>query len=127
MSIIHSYIYLLIKLLLVDTGVPYCIRSRCDFTLCDVCVFVSVRCKPGSFNLQADNPHGCQMCFCFGHSLACSSSHQHVAFNITSSFLEGNPSGNIGFDRLGYNIVKRYTCIMIESSQNLIIVRSMET
>ncbi|XP_026777854.3 laminin subunit gamma-3 [Pangasianodon hypophthalmus] len=46
------------------------------------------RCKPGSFNLQLDNPHGCQMCFCFGHSLACSSSNQHVTFNITSNFLE---------------------------------------
>ncbi|KAM9441406.1 laminin subunit gamma-3 isoform 2-T2 [Clarias gariepinus] len=46
------------------------------------------RCKPGSFNLQPGNAHGCQMCFCFGHSLACSSSNHHVQFNITSSFLE---------------------------------------
>ncbi|KAI4893038.1 hypothetical protein NFI96_020157, partial [Prochilodus magdalenae] len=46
------------------------------------------RCKPGSFNLQVDNPDGCQTCFCFGHSLACSSSSHHVAFNITSDFLE---------------------------------------
>lgn len=45
------------------------------------------RCKPGSFNLEQDNPDGCQMCFCFGHSLACLSSSQHVAFNITSDFL----------------------------------------
>ncbi|TSP36071.1 Laminin subunit gamma-3 [Bagarius yarrelli] len=44
------------------------------------------------FNVEGhacdSNPHGCQTCFCFGHSLACSSSNQHVAFNITSSFLE---------------------------------------
>ncbi|KAI5089365.1 laminin subunit gamma-3, partial [Silurus meridionalis] len=46
------------------------------------------RCKPGSFNFQPDNPQGCQMCFCFGHSRACSSSSQHVAFNITSNFLQ---------------------------------------
>ncbi|XP_062845266.1 laminin subunit gamma-3 [Trichomycterus rosablanca] len=46
------------------------------------------RCKPGSFNLQRDNSDGCQTCFCFGHSLACSSSSQHVTFNITSDFLD---------------------------------------
>uniref|UniRef100_A0A8B9L850 Laminin subunit gamma-3 n=1 Tax=Astyanax mexicanus TaxID=7994 RepID=A0A8B9L850_ASTMX len=46
------------------------------------------RCRPGSFNLQQDNPDGCQTCFCYGHSLACSSSSRHVAFNITSDFLE---------------------------------------
>ncbi|XP_066515117.1 laminin subunit gamma-3 [Hoplias malabaricus] len=58
------------------------------------------RCKPGSFNLQPDNPDGCQTCFCFGHSLACSSSSHHAAFNITSDFSEdangwvGEFSGN---------------------------------
>ncbi|XP_047665497.1 laminin subunit gamma-3 [Tachysurus fulvidraco] len=63
-----------------EDGRCHC-KSNVEGHTCD-------RCKPGSFNLQADNPHGCQMCFCFGHSLACSSSRQHVAFNITSSFLE---------------------------------------
>ncbi|KAL7834633.1 hypothetical protein SRHO_G00288800 [Serrasalmus rhombeus] len=53
------------------------------------------RCKPGSFNLQPDNPDGCQTCFCFGHSLACSSSSHHVALNITSDFLE-DPDGWVG-------------------------------
>uniref|UniRef100_A0A8C2D0V4 Laminin, gamma 3 n=1 Tax=Cyprinus carpio TaxID=7962 RepID=A0A8C2D0V4_CYPCA len=46
------------------------------------------RCKPGSFNLQLENPDGCKKCFCFGHSLACSSSNQYMAINITSDFLE---------------------------------------
>uniref|UniRef100_UPI003AAB3729 laminin subunit gamma-3 n=1 Tax=Centroberyx gerrardi TaxID=166262 RepID=UPI003AAB3729 len=46
------------------------------------------RCKPGTFNLQQENPAGCQSCFCFGHSLACSSSHHYAAVNITSDFLE---------------------------------------
>ncbi|XP_073695806.1 laminin subunit gamma-3 [Garra rufa] len=50
------------------------------------------RCKPGSFNLQLENPDGCKKCFCFGHSLACSSSNQHIAINITSNFLE-DPDG----------------------------------
>uniref|UniRef100_A0A671X8X7 Laminin, gamma 3 n=1 Tax=Sparus aurata TaxID=8175 RepID=A0A671X8X7_SPAAU len=47
------------------------------------------RCKPGFFNLQRGSPAGCQPCFCFGHSLACSSSNHYAAFNITSDFLEG--------------------------------------
>uniref|UniRef100_A0A672HK63 Laminin, gamma 3 n=1 Tax=Salarias fasciatus TaxID=181472 RepID=A0A672HK63_SALFA len=46
------------------------------------------RCRPGFFNLQQVNPAGCQPCFCFGHSLACSSSHRYAAVNITSDFLE---------------------------------------
>ncbi|XP_072530162.1 laminin subunit gamma-3 isoform X2 [Salminus brasiliensis] len=53
------------------------------------------RCKPGSFNLQQDNTDGCQACFCFGHSLACAPSSRHVAFNITSDFLE-DPDGWVG-------------------------------
>ncbi|XP_026859944.2 laminin subunit gamma-3 [Electrophorus electricus] len=53
------------------------------------------RCKPESFNLQLVNPDGCQTCFCFGHSVACSSSNQHVAFNITSDFLQ-DPDGWVG-------------------------------
>ncbi|KAM4634707.1 laminin subunit gamma-3 [Polymixia lowei] len=46
------------------------------------------RCRPGFFNLQQANPAGCQSCFCFGHSLACSSTNQHAAVNITSDFNE---------------------------------------
>uniref|UniRef100_A0A8C4NVY6 Laminin, gamma 3 n=1 Tax=Dicentrarchus labrax TaxID=13489 RepID=A0A8C4NVY6_DICLA len=46
------------------------------------------RCKPGFFNLQQVNPAGCQPCFCFGHSLACSSSSHYAAVNITSDFIE---------------------------------------
>uniref|UniRef100_A0A8C7XR11 Laminin, gamma 3 n=1 Tax=Oryzias sinensis TaxID=183150 RepID=A0A8C7XR11_9TELE len=47
------------------------------------------RCKPGFFNLQLQNPAGCQPCFCFGHSLACSSSNHYTPVNITSDFIEG--------------------------------------
>ncbi|TRY59547.1 hypothetical protein DNTS_012239 [Danionella cerebrum] len=50
------------------------------------------RCVPGSFNLQLENPEGCQNCFCFGHSTACSSSSQYMAINLTSDFLE-DPDG----------------------------------
>uniref|UniRef100_A0A3B5B3F7 Laminin subunit gamma-3-like n=1 Tax=Stegastes partitus TaxID=144197 RepID=A0A3B5B3F7_9TELE len=46
------------------------------------------RCRPGFFNLQQVNPAGCQPCFCFGHSLACSSSNHYAAVNITSDFIE---------------------------------------
>lgn len=47
------------------------------------------RCKPGFYNLGEANPEGCQACFCFGHSLACSSSSHHVVANISSDFMEG--------------------------------------
>ncbi|XP_023279771.1 laminin subunit gamma-3 [Seriola lalandi dorsalis] len=50
------------------------------------------RCKPGFFNLQQENPAGCQPCFCFGHSLACSSSGHYAAVNITSDFIEDQDS-----------------------------------
>ncbi|KAF7662191.1 hypothetical protein LDENG_00243610 [Lucifuga dentata] len=46
------------------------------------------RCKPGFFNLQQVNPAGCQLCFCFGHSLACASSTHYAAVNITTDFIE---------------------------------------
>nr|XP_055055591.1 laminin subunit gamma-3 [Misgurnus anguillicaudatus]XP_055055592.1 laminin subunit gamma-3 [Misgurnus anguillicaudatus]XP_055055593.1 laminin subunit gamma-3 [Misgurnus anguillicaudatus] len=67
-----------------EDGHCHC-RNNVEGQLCN-------RCKPGSFNLQLDNPEGCKKCFCFGHSLACSSSNQHVAVNITSDFLE-DPDG----------------------------------
>uniref|UniRef100_A0A8C6M167 Laminin subunit gamma 3 n=1 Tax=Nothobranchius furzeri TaxID=105023 RepID=A0A8C6M167_NOTFU len=47
------------------------------------------RCKPGFFNLQQENLAGCQPCFCFGHSRACSSSDRYAAVSITSDFIEG--------------------------------------
>ncbi|KAF3849317.1 hypothetical protein F7725_015814, partial [Dissostichus mawsoni] len=37
------------------------------------------RCRPGFFNLQHVNTAGCQACFCFGHSLACSPSNHYTA------------------------------------------------
>lgn len=46
------------------------------------------RCRPGFFNLQHVNTAGCQACFCFGHSLACSPSNHYAAVHITSDFLE---------------------------------------
>lgn len=53
------------------------------------CLTCLCRCKPGFYNLGEVNPEGCQACFCFGHSLACSSSSHHVVTNITSDFMEG--------------------------------------
>lgn len=63
-----------------------------DFFYARGCVCVRLctcRCKPGFFNLQQINPAGCQPCFCYGHSLACSSSNHYAAVNITSDFVEG--------------------------------------
>ncbi|XP_029024398.1 laminin subunit gamma-3 isoform X2 [Betta splendens] len=71
---------------IVDECRPQDGRCRCKASVegqsCD-------RCKPGFFNLQPVNPAGCQPCFCFGHSLACSSSTHYAAVNITSDFIEG--------------------------------------
>ncbi|KAJ8286885.1 hypothetical protein GJAV_G00044500 [Gymnothorax javanicus] len=53
------------------------------------------RCKPGSFNLASTNPAGCESCFCFGHSVACTSSSHYTAISITSDFVE-DPDGWIG-------------------------------
>ncbi|XP_047426599.1 laminin subunit gamma-3 [Mugil cephalus] len=61
-------------------GRCYC-KANVEGQSCD-------RCKPGFFNLQQENQAGCQPCFCFGHSLACSSSHHYAAVNITSDFSE---------------------------------------
>ncbi|KAJ8261358.1 hypothetical protein COCON_G00170810 [Conger conger] len=53
------------------------------------------RCKPGSFNLASELPAGCGSCFCFGHSVACTSSPRHSAISLTSDFLE-DPDGWTG-------------------------------
>ncbi|KAG9354246.1 hypothetical protein JZ751_012370, partial [Albula glossodonta] len=53
------------------------------------------RCKPGSFNLASDNTIGCESCFCFGHSVACTSSTRHSAVSIVSDFVE-DPDGWMG-------------------------------
>ncbi|KAJ3604809.1 hypothetical protein NHX12_026861, partial [Muraenolepis orangiensis] len=49
----------------------------------------SCQCKPNVEGQACDSPAGCQACFCFGHSLACSASTQHGAINITSHFHQG--------------------------------------
>ena len=43
-------------------------------------------CKPGFYNLDANLTLGCLSCFCFGHSIECKSSSNHVGFNIDASF-----------------------------------------
>ncbi|KAL4617434.1 laminin subunit gamma-3 [Arapaima gigas] len=58
------------------------------------------RCKPGFFNLAANKPSGCEACFCFGHSVACSSASQYTAINITSEFMN-DPDGWVGEFREG--------------------------
>ncbi|XP_069774751.1 laminin subunit gamma-3-like isoform X2 [Narcine bancroftii] len=45
-------------------------------------------CKSGSFNLQPHNPHGCINCFCYGHSVACTSALQFSEHHVVSIFLQ---------------------------------------
>ena len=52
-------------------------------------------CDPGTFNLQLNNPSGCQPCFCSGLYTTCISAPDYIAyltetyFNSSSSDLEG--------------------------------------
>ncbi|XP_062929717.1 laminin subunit gamma-1-like [Mobula hypostoma] len=43
-------------------------------------------CKSGTFNLQPHNPHGCVSCFCYGHSVACSSALEFREHQVVSTF-----------------------------------------
>ncbi|XP_032905150.1 laminin subunit gamma-3 isoform X1 [Amblyraja radiata] len=43
-------------------------------------------CKSGNFNLRPHNPHGCISCFCYGHSVACTSALQFSEHRVVSTF-----------------------------------------
>lgn len=47
------------------------------------------RCKPGYYDLSADNPGGCKQCFCYGHSQSCNSSNNYIVDTIVSNFARG--------------------------------------
>uniref|UniRef100_A0AAV2LC06 Laminin subunit alpha-1 n=1 Tax=Knipowitschia caucasica TaxID=637954 RepID=A0AAV2LC06_KNICA len=66
---------------------PLCSKCQCNLSgstnmdPCEECVckknvmgFNCDLCKPGFYNLQPENPHGCTDCFCFGVSDVCESS-----------------------------------------------------
>ncbi|XP_078499294.1 laminin subunit gamma-2 [Lissotriton helveticus] len=44
------------------------------------------RCKPGYYNLNAQNPEGCSQCFCYGHSSSCRSAQDYSIYEISSYF-----------------------------------------
>ena len=56
------------------------------------------RCKPGFFNLDADNRYGCLSCFCYGHSSICSSAAGFGEYRIKSNFESGSQKW-LGTDR----------------------------
>lgn len=76
------------------------------------------RCKPGFFNLGEENPAGCQPCFCFGHSVACTSASFYSATNITSDFYEGNNTITSHFNEIYLKTTTRhvYTLLIYRTS-----------
>lgn len=88
-----------------------------------VCV-CTYRCKPGFFNLQQVNPAGCQACFCFGHSLACSSSNHYAAVNITSDFIEGTVSDSPATNEVPLLLWECYYPAKINKTHNVNFVLS---
>uniref|UniRef100_A0A3B4ARG9 Laminin subunit alpha-1 n=1 Tax=Periophthalmus magnuspinnatus TaxID=409849 RepID=A0A3B4ARG9_9GOBI len=82
---------------------PLCSKCECNLAgstntdPCEECVckknvmgFNCDLCKPGFYNLQPENPHGCTDCFCFGVSDVCESSpwSTNQVRNVTESELE---------------------------------------
>ncbi|KAK0682552.1 LAMA2 protein, partial [Pygoscelis papua] len=71
------------------TGYPECLPCNCSLkgsVNVDPCIGPCVckehvegencdRCKPGFFNLQRNNPKGCEECFCSGKTNVCTHSH----------------------------------------------------
>ena len=43
-------------------------------------------CASGTFNLQVNNPSGCQPCFCSGMDITCSAAPGYIAANISTEF-----------------------------------------
>ncbi|XP_062446944.1 laminin subunit gamma-3 [Rhea pennata] len=64
-----------------DTGRCAC-KERVEGSACE-------RCRPGSFNLQPHNPAGCTVCFCYGHSAACTAAAGYEATRVRAAFQRG--------------------------------------
>ncbi|XP_063079841.1 laminin subunit alpha-2 [Engraulis encrasicolus] len=90
------------------TGYPHCVRCNCSMqgsTNEDPCQSPCMckesvegencdRCKLGFYNLQGNNPRGCERCYCSGVTDQCHSSHWAYA-NVTdmSAWYLTGPSG----------------------------------
>ncbi|XP_077868376.1 laminin subunit alpha-1-like [Saccoglossus kowalevskii] len=51
------------------------------------------QCKSQTYNLQALNPDGCQSCFCYTHSLDCTSAENYIPDVISSDFSNSRYDG----------------------------------
>ncbi|XP_038601857.1 laminin subunit gamma-3 [Tachyglossus aculeatus] len=74
-------------------------KENVEGHLCD-------RCQPGTFNLQPHNPSGCTSCFCYGHSMVCSTASRYEEHFIRSDFRQG-PEGWTAEDPRGRELLVR--------------------
>ena len=68
------------------------------------------RCKPGFFNLDAENEFGCTPCFCYGHSSVCRSAPGYSRVEIESTFARGTERWS-GLDYAGNSVPIQYNGI----------------
>ena len=84
-------------------------------------------CEDFAFNKNADNPHGCQSCFCFGHSTQCGPARGFVESQISSDF-SSDVDGWRGVDgsgieiELDYRKGKRALRIIADGTQDVFFV-----
>uniref|UniRef100_A0A8C6IUA6 Laminin subunit alpha-2 n=1 Tax=Melopsittacus undulatus TaxID=13146 RepID=A0A8C6IUA6_MELUD len=86
-------------------GYPECLPCKCSLegsANADPCVGPCIckehvegencdRCKPGFFNLQQNNPKGCEECFCSGKTSICTHSHLTYGSDMNGWYLTDLP------------------------------------
>ncbi|XP_076189692.1 laminin subunit alpha-2 isoform X3 [Aptenodytes patagonicus] len=94
------------------TGYPECLPCNCSLkgsANVDPCIGPCIckehvegencdRCKPGFFNLQRNNPKGCEECFCSGKTNVCT--HSHLTYRSMEDMNGWYLTGLLGLTRV---------------------------